>query len=283
MPVALAFFIALATEGPQDLSGIIALDRALGEAVARRGLASAVGAAMSDSGVIVYPGAPVVVGKTRVRALLTAQRALDSMVIHWAPIGGWLSGDGSFGVTYGWTQLTRGPESRMSTYLACWRMERGAWRLIGLQLTQVVPPALTTVPAAVGPVELPPVAPTGSAHAMIQADLDFAAMAEAVGAPDAFAHFAAPEAILIGGAGTRRGPAEIRASLALGPPSDWSWFPVVAHSSANGDLGFTVGQAVIRPRDGGPPAYSKYLSVWRRTPGGQMRFLTDAGNPRPKG
>lgn len=277
--------MVVAAPPAQGIGGLLSLDRALGEAVAGNGLPKALKPILSDSAVLVYGGAPVVMGRRRIETLLTAQRALDSVTVHWAPLDGWLSAASDFAVTYGVTEITTpGPsgQTRSGIYVGCWRLEQGAWRLAGLMLSPVAPPARTVLPANWGPLELPALAPVGSAHEMIQADLDFAAMAGRVGAPDAFAEFAAPEAVLIGGGVTRRGPDAIRANLAAGPPSDWSWYPVVAHASAAGDLGFTVGQAVIRPRSGGEPAYSKYLTVWRRAPDGRVRFLTDGGNARPR-
>jgi ketosteroid isomerase-like protein len=175
-----------------------------------------------------------------------------------------------------------GHESKEGTYIACWRAESGTWRLAGLQLSPFLPPGKTVVPSNFGPNELPGMAPAGPAREMIQADLDFAALAGRVGAPDAFAEFAAPESVVFGGGATRRGPDAIRANLAAGPPADWSWFPVFAEAAAAGDLGFTVGQSVIKPRNGDEASYGKYLTVWRKGPDGRVRFLTDAGNGRPR-
>jgi hypothetical protein len=56
----------------------------------------------------------------------------------------------------------------------------------------------------------------------------------------------------------------------------------VARAAAAGDLGFTVGQSIITPKDG-EPRHGKYLTVWRVFPDGTVRYLTDAGTPRPKG
>lgn len=283
--LAASFLVSLlsATGSPsQGIGGILAHDRALGESVARNGLRRALTPVLSDSAVLVYAGAPVVVGRKRIEILLTAQPVLDSLTLHWAPSDGWLSAASDFAVTHGNTQITAGSQTRAGTYITCWRAEEGRWRLVGLLLSALAPPARTTVPSNLGPNELPGLSPSGTGRHMIQADLDFAALAGRAGAPEAFGEFAAPEALLFGGGTTRRGPDAIRANLAAGPPADWLWYPVVAHASGAGDLGFTVGHAVIRPRSGGEPAYSKYLTVWRRGPDGRVRFLTDAGNPRPK-
>ena len=54
----------------------------------------------------------------------------------------------------------------------------------------------------------------------------------------------------------------------------------LAGTAASGDLGFTIGESVIRV-EGSPASYGKYLTIWRRLPDGSVRFLTDGGNPRP--
>lgn len=46
------------------------------------------------------------------------------------------------------------------------------------------------------------------------------------------------------------------------------------------DLGFTVGESVITGK-GEDPSYGKYLTLWRREPGGAIRYIADGGNARP--
>ena len=73
------------------------------------------------------------------------------------------------------------------------------------------------------------------------------------------------------------GPANI-GRLVSGPNS-WKWYPVAASSSGDGQMGWTVGEAVISTPDGhaGP---SKYLTIWRRQRDGSVRYITDGGNGR---
>jgi hypothetical protein len=54
---------------------------------------------------------------------------------------------------------------------------------------------------------------------------------------------------------------------------------VSAGAAPSGDLGWTVGEAVITAKDG-ERSYSKYLTVWTNR-GGVIRFLLDGGNGRP--
>jgi ketosteroid isomerase-like protein len=163
---------------------------------------------------------------------------------------------------------------------AGWRREGDRWRLAGLMVAGVAPDDRTVL--GPDPVELAPVAATGPAAAMIQADRDFSTLAGREGAAEAFRAFAAPYIVVLGPDGPRRGPEAVAASIGRGAPADWRWQPVAARVARSGDLGFTVGQAVIQPKAGGDPALSKYLTVWRRQADGSMRFLTDGGNPRPR-
>ena len=60
----------------------------------------------------------------------------------------------------------------------------------------------------------------------------------------------------------------------------WEWHPVYSEGAASGDLGFTVGEAVITPPGATPDKafHSKYLTVWRRQPDGSLRYIVDGGN-----
>ena len=124
-----------------------------------------------------------------------------------------------------------------------------------------------------------PVAASGPSAAFVAADLAFARLAGQRGAELAFRHWAAPESFTLGGGGLMtRGPAAI--GRAVAGPAVWRWHPVTSGASRSGDLGWTVGEAVITP-EGADPDYGKYLTVWVRGPGNRVRFLTDGGNPRP--
>ncbi|MDB4950048.1 MAG: hypothetical protein JWM27_2697, partial [Gemmatimonadetes bacterium] len=120
------------------------------------------------------------------------------------------------------------------------------------------------------------------ATAMERADRAFAAMAAARGAGPAFVAFAAPDVLNVGGQITA-GPAEVAASFA-GDTAHWLWGPILSRASADGELGYTVGEAAITGAgpDGAPrTSYSKYLTIWRRQPDGSYKYVTDGGNGRP--
>jgi ketosteroid isomerase-like protein len=125
----------------------------------------------------------------------------------------------------------------------------------------------------------------GTGAPFAKADIDFARMAGASGAPVAFGAFAAPDAMTLPGTGEIVvGPAAINARMLESPAAKakWEWHPVYSEGSASGDLGFTVGEATIAvPDANGVTEYkSKYLTIWRRQPDGSIRFIVDGGNNR---
>ena len=141
-----------------------------------------------------------------------------------------------------------------------------------------MPATAYSEPAAFTRPALAPIPASGPLADYAKADLQFAALAGKSGAPPAFEAFAAPDAVTFYSTGElARGPAGIRRWLGADDAA-WSWRPVAAGGTA--DLGFTVGESVITPK-GESPSYGKYLTLWRRLPGGAIRYIADGGNARP--
>lgn len=61
------------------------------------------------------------------------------------------------------------------------------------------------------------------------------------------------------------------------------WHPLEAHIAGSGDLGYTIGTYEIHRLVDGQKVdrYGKYLTVWRRTPDGQWKVVSDLGSPSP--
>jgi hypothetical protein len=269
----------VAAQNPAE--ALLAAERTASEASARSTFAAAIVGALASDGTILWPGAPVVVGPASVQRLLSAQRLLDSLRITWQPLGAELSADATVGATWGVAAAARdGSAPQLGRYIAAWRMESGSWKLAAFVGIGIYPLQSTILPSDAGPLRLPPIPARGSAAAFIAADLAFSRLAGDSGAAVAFGRYAAPEAFMFGGGIPNRGPDAIRRSFEGGPPSTWAWHPVLAGASASGELGYTVGEAVITSQ-GGPARYSKYLTIWRRLPDGAVRYLTDGGNARP--
>jgi hypothetical protein len=251
------------------------------DAITRDGFAAGFPALLAAQGVLLWPGAPVVAGPDSVRRLLQAQRGLDSLRISWQPLGIRVAEDGTLGVTWGVAiAVPPGRTPRIGRYIAAWQRDGAAWKLAAFVPLGLFPAAATTLPADLAAIRSTPLAAAGRAAGFITADLDFARLAGDSTAALAFERYAAPDAVTLGAGLLNQGPAAIGRALSGGPPSHWAWHPVRAGASAGGDLGFTVGESLVRP-EGGTPSYGKYLTIWRRLPNGTIRFLTDGGNARP--
>ncbi|MGE3525240.1 MAG: nuclear transport factor 2 family protein [Gemmatimonadales bacterium] len=278
----------LAAQAPDARTTLLAADRALSENVQARGLAAAMGDALTGDAVLLYSGAPIVQGADRARALLAGQPLLDSLSIQWQPLAAEVSPDGSFGMTYGVLVSTRsgvpgGTPVRLGKYISAWQRSDNQWRLAANVTMGLAPAAAYAVTDGSPLPRLPRLDRTGPHGSFVEADLRFAAQAGRAGAASAFAAWAAADAVTFPGSGElNRGPEMIRQSLEEGPQASWVWYPVAAGGSADGLLGFTAGEATITvPGDGGGTYYSKYLTLWRRGADGQVRFIADGGSTRP--
>jgi ketosteroid isomerase-like protein len=117
------------------------------------------------------------------------------------------------------------------------------------------------------------------------ADAAFARLgAESAGPGPAFARYAAPDAMLLGGPQPVRGPEQIR-DVFKDFPRDRVilWEPMRAYGAGSGGLAFTVGHSSTVPRPGssGAVTHGKYLTVWRQEPDGRWLYIFDLGSPRP--
>jgi hypothetical protein len=259
---------------------LLASDRSASTLSSDSGFVAALARSLDPDGVLLWPGAPVVVGPDQAKQLMLAVLPRDTLRLTWQPLGTELSRDSTLGIT--WcvavfaSRLAPGAP-QVGHYTAAWRRGISRWAISALLLTGVKPVA-TRLPSGL-PQTRAPLPPTGPAGHFVAADLAFARLAADSGAVVAFRTWAAPDAVVSGGSGLlARGPDAIASGVA--GPALWRWHPVAAGSSQAGDLGWTAGEAVIAPETG-DTSYSKYLTVWIRPPGRPIRFLTDGGNARP--
>jgi hypothetical protein len=270
--------LRLVAQGARD--ELLASDRAASALSSDSGFVAALGTSLDRRGVLLWPGAPVVVGANEAKRLLAAISARDTMRLTWQALGVELARDSTLGVTWGVAVITPrlAPGApHIGRYTAVWRRDVGRWGISALLFTGVKPVASSLTPGV--PLSRSPAPATGPASHFVAADVAFARLAGDSGAAVAFRTWAAPDAIVSGGSGLlTRGPDAIARGVA--GPAVWRWHPVAAGSSRTGDLGWTAGEAVIQP-EMGEPSYSKYLTVWIRPPGRPIRFLTDGGNARP--
>jgi hypothetical protein len=283
LPALAALMLAVASHLPaQDQrTALLAADHAAAQLSSDSGFAAALLGSTHRDAVLLWPGAPVAAGAEDLRKVLGALPSRDSLGLIWQPLGLELARDSTLGVT--WGIAVTAPRSadalpRIGRYTTIWRRDDGHWTIAALLVTGLAPVSASALPKELrltkGPAQR-----TGGAAPFVEADLAFARLAGERGAAVAFQHWAAPEAFTLGGGGLiTRGPDAI--GRAVAGPAAWRWHPVVAGASQTGDLGWTVGEAVIVPK-GANPDFGKYLTVWIRRPGGAPRFLTDGGNSRP--
>jgi len=267
---------------------LLKADQTLSSDVSHRGIAAALEDAAAADVLFLYAGAPIVAGHDKVVTLLAAQPELKVNRIQWLPLVVTVSADGLIGATWGAVIIrpSQSDSARFGKYISTWRRSpNGEWKLaafveMGLSDQKAVIPDDVRKSFVSSK---NPFAGTGAPYA--RADLEFSKMAASKGAPSAFGTFAARNAVTLPGTGELViGPAAIHARMLESPAAKakWAWHPVYSEGSASGDLGFTIGEAVIAiPGTTGVTNFnSKYLTVWRRQPDGSIRFIVDGGNVR---
>jgi hypothetical protein len=263
----------------QDPSaGLLTAERITAELSRDSGLVRALDRSIHPAGILLWPGAPIVQGGAEVRRLSTAMH-VDSLRLTWQPLGVQVAADSSLGITWGVAAATTGldvPTPRLGRYIAAWRRDGARWTIAALVFSGLrVPEA--DIPNGIR-LTRPPLQPRRSGK-FVAADLEFARLAADSGAAVAFERWAAPTAVTFGDRGMiANGPKAIARTVA--GPALWRWHPVGAGAAKSGELGWTVGEAIITG-EGSEPAYSKYLTAWVQLEDGSIRFLTDGGNNRP--
>ena len=261
-------------------TALLDAERAAAKSSRDSGFTGAIMSRIHRNGILLWPGAPVVAGTSELKRFL-ATLPLDSVELTWQPLGVELSRDSSLGITWGVSVASASqgtPAAEVGSYIAAWQREGDRWTI-----GAVVFAGLRRLPrpAQIGriPASRPAIAARGGAGPFVAADIAFARLAADSGAAAAFERWASPEAITFGDRGLlTRGPRAI--GQAVDFPAVWRWRPVAAGAAGSGDLGWTVGEATITPKDAAP-THSKYLTIWSRQSDGTVRFLTDGGNGRP--
>jgi hypothetical protein len=258
------------------VEALIEADRAASSTIWKSGLQNGLREAFEPNAVLLVPGAPVLTAG----ALLVAGTDLNTPVplvrLSWDALGVRISNDSSIGTTWGVAMnLQESMPPSMGRYVAVWRHGGSGWRIVAYSLLGVSPSVRKewslfrrTIPDTSTEIDT---------QRFFETDREFARAAAEGNAVAAFRTWAAPDAIMFGRRGFMiTGPDMI--GKAVEGPARWEWEPVVGGGS--GDLGWTVGEAVIAP-DEAPPVRTKYLSVWRTSADGSLRFILDAGNVRP--
>jgi ketosteroid isomerase-like protein len=285
---------AAAASARVDLTGeraaLLAADRAHAAASAAS-LVAGFPASLADDAVFLYPGRPIAHGRDAAAALLASLPAPAGRTMTWRPVLAGVSADGTHGYTVGYGErrgMTESSGSPWIKYISYWKKsDGGRWQVAAWALSGGEPgapadaPADCATPASATPASVSTAdAGIAARDAVRRADSSFAALAARAGAAEAFGTWVADDGVSLG-----RGPAltcgreAVRRAFDAVAPGALVWAPRVADAAASGDLGFTVGVATIRSE--ATSHNSKYLTVWKKQPDGQWRFVADGGNAMP--
>src|SRR5690348_13281823 len=288
------------TEEPQaplrsaTRDSLLAADAVRGELATRQGLVAAAPTWLDSGVVYLRTGAPIIYGRTGAVQVL-ADGAPERSSYQFRPLGGGTSIDGKAGYTYGaaTTAMPNAegtPTVRHERYVAFWR--RGSdqvWRIVAYaDVGGPAPGPTVQIPAA----EFPPTLtlPRGRrADAVRQvraADSAFALAADLQGTGIAFAAFVAPQGVVFSGSEIVIGTDAVRALYdeQQRAGGTLNWRPVYADAVGSGDLGWTVGEYVFTGRGANGSVvqrFGKYLTIWKKQPDGEWRFVVDGGNQSP--
>jgi len=114
--------------------------------------------------------------------------------------------------------------------------------------------------------------------AVIAAENSFDAQAAKAGTPAAFLANSAPTAV-VGEQGRLANAQEVWKARPAKPGSRLAWYPVWADAAQSGELGYTTGPWTLIQNDR-PAAAGEYVTVWRKQPDGQWKFVVDMGVER---
>ena len=281
--------IVASADTAQTRASLIAADRALAEASARKGVSALLDVAAPDAAILI-PGQPILRADSAREALVRRYGSLASY--EWKPAHAVASVDGRFGCTMGFAIHRAAPndsaDRRRGVYATCWERTTGSrWRVVGHQRNEPGNAADTGATwALTSPPHSATVAFRGDAKVETQdADAEFAKLGDRPSGPGpAFAQYIAPDGILFAPPNFPAGPSSME-RVFEGFPADrvLAWEPMRAFGAGSGGLAFTVGHAVRRAREGNPngEVRSKYFTVWRQRDDGRWEFILDFGSPRP--
>lgn len=266
---------------------LLSADAALSLA-ANHSLHDALAADADDSVVMLMPALSRIVGRDAVLAAIDSLNAVTNRTMSWHPIRAEISADGTRGYTYGYGRRVARTDTLTSVapiqYLSFWKRDADAWKLAAWMVSAGGADAPATAPPACahpGPPTYSARLDSGAIATVRSADLDFSARSVKSGAGAAFAEFVAPDGASIGTGATEItcGSDAVAQSLEALGPGVLTWEPRVADAAPSGDLAFTSGDATIHGEHG--LAYSKYLTIWKRSADGTWRFVADGGNSAP--
>ncbi len=118
----------------------------------------------------------------------------------------------------------------------------------------------------------------GDLDALVAAERAFAKASVEKGMMDAFRAYIADDSVLF-----RPGPVPGKQWLGTrpNPPITLDWRPVHADIARSGDLGWTTGPFEISRSGSDQKTHGHYMTIWRKQPDGNFRFVIDIGIGTP--
>lgn len=268
-------------------AALMAADQALADKVEKDGPRAFL-TALDGSAAVLFPGQPILSGRQANKAFLERYGSPSSFT--WRPIHAVVSTEGMFGCTTGFSRFRNAADTthqeKMGIYITCWRLgAKGKWRIVGHQRNDS--PGRVPVLADSATMSFAPHSATASkginqVRAAQDADAAFARLgAQADGPGPAFVHYAATDAVMLGGVRFPHGLQELAAAFD-GFPADQiiRWDPMRSFGAGSGGLAYTVGHSTNGPRIGDPVQFNKYMTVWRQNPDGRWVYIFDLGSSR---
>jgi ketosteroid isomerase-like protein len=276
-----------------ERAALLAADAAVARGVEAAGLVAGFPDAFAVDGYYMHNLAPTMQGRETIRAFLRSlygdQPATQQQQASYVDV----AIDGEHGYTYGWGAQSL-PDSRApyNRYIAFWKKEGGAWKIAayvraGAGAPEGAAPAGFASPDYRNYRYFPNIDVAAEAEAVKAQDVAFSDASQTPGwLGDAFASFAAANAVRLGAFGNFYGREAIRDSW--GPPDPtfaMNWWPQYAEVARSGELAFTIGVAETVQYDAAGNVigrgYPKYLTVWKKHPTGKWEWVVDGGNGNP--
>lgn len=122
-------------------------------------------------------------------------------------------------------------------------------------------------------------------QALLDTDREFSRLSAEQGTAAAFHHYLADDGLALPFHGQPRNKDDYAQAMRAAqsgesdPEGVLTWEPEFADVSASGDLGYTWGQYAYRYFDSTKTtSLGYYVTIWKKQPDGQWRFVFDAGN-----
>lgn len=116
--------------------------------------------------------------------------------------------------------------------------------------------------------------------AMIEADRAFSKMSEETGMKHALMQFIDSKGVLLRPNAIPIAGAEAIDYISQGNDTSYTmtWEPNGGTTAKSGELGYTYGVYSLKPKNKDTVFYGTYVSIWKRQPDGNWKFVLQSGN-----